>query len=81
MKRYNIISFVFLSGFLLIFQLMANGVSLGAFEKIALGSMVVFPLAGVVTGLKGEGWGKWVLVTLNAVVLAIILYAFLLVQA
>lgn len=78
MRKYNIISFVFLCGFLLLFRLMINGVSFGSFGKVAMIAMIVFPLIGVGTAFKGDGWSKWVLVALNGVVFGIIAYALIL---
>lgn len=76
MKRYNIISFIFMCVFLLLFNLMASGVTFGSFDKIAIVSMILFPLVGVGVAFKGEGWIKWILVTLHTVVLAILVFAF-----
>lgn len=59
---------------------MASDVSFGSFGKVAMIAMFLFPLIGIGTAIKGEGWSKWVLVTLNGVVFCIIAYAFFLGQ-
>lgn len=78
MKKFNVISFVFLCAFLLLFRFMASGASFGSFGKVAIILMFIFPILGVVTAIKGEGLMKWVLVTLNGVVFCIIAYAVIL---
>lgn len=75
MKKYNVISFVILATFLLLFNLIVGGLSLGGIEQVIHFVMIILALLGLVTALKGEGWIKWILVTLNAVLFIIISYA------
>lgn len=75
MKKFNVISFVFLSVFLLLFHLMSSGAISGMVATVAIILMLILPIIGVVMAIKGEGLMKWVLVTLNGVVFCIIAYA------
>lgn len=59
--------------------MMINGVSFGLFGKIAIVSMILFPLIGVIFGVKGKtGVGKWLLTILNFIALMTIGYILLL---
>lgn len=58
---------------------MINGVSFGSSGKIAINSMLLFPLLGAIFGMKGKkGIGKWLLTILNIIALITIGYLLLL---
>ncbi|MFB4166905.1 hypothetical protein [Virgibacillus sp. JSM 102003] len=59
--------------------MMINGFTFGSLGKIAIISMFLFPLLGVILGVKGKnGVGKWLLSLLNVIALITIGYLLLL---
>lgn len=79
MKNYNVLSTICLGIFIVLFSLMFNGVSFGSLGKIAIISMLLFPLLGAIFGIKGrKGFVKWILVILNIIAFITIGYIVLL---
>lgn len=83
MKKYNVYSTICLGIFIILFYSLINGVFLGPlfgpFGRIAIFSMFLFPLLGVIFGIKGKkGFGKWLLTILNVTALIAIGYIALL---
>ncbi|MBP1950877.1 hypothetical protein [Virgibacillus litoralis] len=79
MKNYNVLSTICLGVFIILFSMMINGFSFGSLGKIAIISMFLFPLLGVIFGIKGKkGVGKWLLSLLNVIALITIGYLLLL---
>lgn len=65
MNKYSIFSFAFLGVFFLLFYLMANGISFGSSGKVVITLMVLFPLIGFLSGLKGQkSLDKWAIIAI-----------------
>ncbi|MDQ0231999.1 hypothetical protein [Metabacillus malikii] len=79
MKNYNILSAICLGIFIILFSMMINGFSFGSLGKMAIISMILFPLLGAILGIKGKkGVNKWLLTIINFIALITIGYILLL---
>ncbi|MCP3029215.1 hypothetical protein [Halobacillus sp. A5] len=78
-KKFNIVSLVLFVIFIALFTLMVSGFSFWGLGRAAVILMLLFPIGGIVTGVKGGGWKKWLLILVHAA--AFIMMVFILLNA
>ncbi|WP_101845931.1 hypothetical protein [Halobacillus sp. Marseille-P3879] len=78
-KKFNIGSLVLFVIFIILFTLMVSGFSFWGLGRAAVILMLLFPIGGVIVGLKGNGWLKWLMLLLHIGVF--IMMAFILLTA
>ncbi|PWA07816.1 hypothetical protein DCC39_16090 [Pueribacillus theae] len=75
MYKYNVISFIFLISYVLIYCIRGPSLWLyGFFGKLEVVLLILLPLFGTAFAFKSKGWSKWVLIILNLIAF---LYIFL----